>query len=314
MAIAVVLSVLLSVFLYHIATVELKEGLNQFRALSVNDNDGDEDINLTNHEYDERASQLFIQIVYFNLVVILLSTTGSLFLARRTLKPIQEVHEAQVRFTAHASHELKTPLSAIRADTESVLMMKQPDEVLLKRTLKANLRDVRRMDELANHLLNAARLRSVKPVDLVKLDLKPLARQAIAEIRRTAGFKGARIKLTAASVEVTADPIAIKQVMLSLIENALKYSGNHGSVELNIYRQGKTALMVVSDSGPGFSKQDLPHIFEPFYRSSSNEADVDGFGLGLSLAQEVVKNSGGSIEAKNAKSGGAEITVKLPVT
>lgn len=310
--IVVVLSLLLSVFLFHFATVELREGLNnQYTALISNSQDTDGRADYNSREFQDRASQLYLQLVYFNLMVLLVATTGSYFLARRTLKPIQAAHEAQVRFTAHASHELRTPLAAIRADTESVLLTKKDDARLYKNTLKANLRDVTRIEELANHLLNVARFRS-SPYETITVDFRDLVSQASKEIKRTHKKSKINIELSDSIIKVRCDPIAVRQVVISLLDNSIKY-GENKPIKVVVDVDDKRALLKVIDSGMGISDKDLPHLFEPFYRSASKQEKNGGFGLGLALAKEIVESSGGSITANSRKEGGSVFSVHLPL-
>lgn len=311
-AIVVILSLLLSVFLFHFATVELREGLsNQYTAIISKNQDADGSVNYNGQEFQDRASQLYIRLVYFNLMVLLVATTGSYFLARRTLRPIQTAHEAQVRFTAHASHELRTPLAAIRADTESVLLSKNEDARLYKNTLKANLRDVTRIEELANHLLNVARFRS-SSVETTCVDLSDIVRQVVKEVKRNTNKAKINIDCPDSITNVRCDPIAIRQVVISLLDNAIKY-GDNKPIKVVVSTDGKHALLDVVDSGQGINENDLPHIFEPFYRSNSSQENSDGFGLGLALAKEIVESSNGSINASSRDEGGSVFSVCLPL-
>ena len=311
-SIAILLSLLFSVVLYHFAAVELREGLHsQYITMTANDHDADNSTGISSQDFRERAGMLYLHLVYFNAIVLVLSSTGSYFLARRTLRPIKEAHEAQIRFTAHASHELRTPLSAIRADTESVLLTKTDDVDLYKKTLRANLRDVNRMEELASHLLNAARFRYEKP-SKEPVDLLQLLHSAIKDIKRSNPTKKVNMKLTGDHVRIVADPIAIKQLILSLLDNAIKY-GDGKTVDIAVIKTGKFAVITVLDFGPGIKQSDLKHIFEPFYRSDHKKHQKSGFGLGLALAREIAVATGGSITADNQAGGGAIFTVRLPL-
>src|ERR1035438_8663009 len=115
--IVMVLSLLFSGVLYHFTTHELSEGLDdQYHQIISNDHDGDNYRYISTSELDTRSKHLILEMVYFNIVVLLGASISSYALARRTLRPIEEAHQAQIRFTAEASHELRTPLTAMKAD------------------------------------------------------------------------------------------------------------------------------------------------------------------------------------------------------
>lgn len=308
--IAMLLSLIFSVAIFHFATVELREGLsNQYNAITANGRIDSDGIDLSNQEFQEHAGHLLLQLVYFNVIVLACSTAGSFLLAKRTLKPIMEAHAAQLRFTAHASHELRTPLASIRADTESVLLANKDDAALFKRTLKANLSDVRYMEDLANHLLNVARYRAI-PIDKEKIDLMLLVRDAVKEIKR-ANKVAAKLNISGTSVLVEVDPLAIKLAILSLLDNAIKY-GEAKPIYISLTKKGKYAVIEVKDNGQGVDDKEIKHIFEPFYRAVNSKDKQKGHGLGLSLAAEVVDTAGGTIKVNKSPDGGAIFTVYLP--
>ncbi len=314
-AIVMLLSLTLSVVLYHFATVELKEGLNrQYTVLIGSDHDTDNILGLSEEVFSGRASQLYFDLVYFNVVVLVFAGIGSYGLARRTLKPIEAAHRAQVRFTAHASHELRTPLAAIKADTESVLMLKNPGVKLLEKTLKANLRDVEHIETLANRLLEVSRLKSANTLPKSRIRLENLIQSCIKRIKRTPAGKLAKIEADLSDLTVKGDPVSLELVVTTILDNAIKYSPRESLVTITLSQEGHDAIVAVHDAGPGIAPEDIDHVFEPFYRSKSlNNTKAKGFGLGLSLAKEIVDAHGGTIRIESVDAQGTRVLVRLPI-
>ncbi len=311
--VALALSLIFSVVLFHFASVELREGLNnQYNAIAENDHDID--FLITDSQFNERSSQLFLELLYFNLAVLVISGGVSYFLAKRTLRPIEIAHQAQIRFSGHASHELRTPLAAIRADTESVLMLKDPDSALLIKTLKNNLNDTKRIEELANHLLDVARFRSRDTLAKHSFDLKTVADEAARQAKRTKLGKKAIFKLNTTSVQINGDSIAVGLIMSALIDNSLKYSPNKPKIEITVKKQAHEAVIQVKDNGAGIDQEQMLHIFEPFYRAQSGSTRIQGYGLGLSLAKEIVDSHRGKIDVNSQPGRGTTVIVKLPLS
>ena len=222
-AFAIALSLLFSVVIYHFAAIELREGLNsQYRELRLNDTDAS--VNISHYEYVERTNDLFSILVYFNLLVLVLSFIASYLLARRTLKPIEEAHKSQTKFIAQASHELRTPIAAMMADTESILGLKEKDPKVLTKTLKANMADLKRLNDLANHLLEVASIRSARQSTPIQFKLDDSIRKVIKEAKRTMPAD-VSIKSNLIPTEVNGDRISIELAISTVLDNAVKYGG-----------------------------------------------------------------------------------------
>jgi two-component system OmpR family sensor kinase len=236
----------------------------------------------------------------------------------RMLNRLQMTFESQQRFIADASHELRTPLTAIRGNVD--VLSRQLDQgdtegEDLSETLHDLRRESERMGRLISDLLLLARSESYPDEEdrraLVRLD--DLAQEAV---RVGIGLAdGQRIEIAGQSpVAVWADRDRLFQVMLILIENAVRYTPQGGKVTIRVGIERGKAVVKVTDSGPGISSSHLPHLFERFYRAdSSRQRGSGGTGLGLAIAKAIVEAHDGSIDVSSRIDIGTTFTVSLPI-
>lgn len=230
------------------------------------------------------------------------------------------------RFTADASHELKTPLAVLRADVERAMTPNVPPPERLI-ALEEALHETTRMADLVESLLTLARA-DERRFDL-HLEAVPLE-ALVREVFETAVILGEAGGLTVTMpvvepVTVAGDPTRLRQLFLNLITNAIKYTPRGGSVELSLESFGKTVAFSVRDTGVGISAADLTHIFERFWRADRARsrplltgdrpwmAERGGFGLGLAIGQWIAEAHGGSISVRSRLGRGSTFTVTLPV-
>jgi two-component system, OmpR family, sensor kinase len=230
------------------------------------------------------------------------------------------------RFTADASHELKTPLAVLRADVERAMTPNVPPAERLV-ALEEALHETTRMADLVESLLTLARADERR----FDLHLEPVELEALVrEVFETAVILGEAggLTVTMPVVEpatVAGDPTRLRQLFLNLITNAIKYTPRGGSVELSLESFGKTVAFSVRDTGVGISAADLTHIFERFWRADRARsrplltgdrpwmAERGGFGLGLAIGQWIAEAHGGSISVRSRLGRGSTFTVTLPV-
>lgn len=221
------------------------------------------------------------------------------------------------RFTADASHELKTPLAVLRAHLERTMTTAQvPPEQLAP--LEDALAETARMSDLVESLLTLARADEGR-YDLHRepVDLEPL----VLELYETAGIlgeeAGVTVVLTGTEPAVIAgEAVRLRQLGLNLVTNAVKYTPAGGRVSIGLSRRGEEAALVVDDTGVGIAAPDLPFIFERFWRadrSRSRAAERGGFGLGLSIAEWIAHAHGGTITVASRPGRGTTFTVSLPL-
>lgn len=258
---------------------------------------------------------LFSHLLLLNLIVLLAGALVSFILARRALEPIEDALHAQSRFAADASHELRTPLAAIQ--TENEVALRNPNLTLdrSKELLASNIEEVTRLQGLAEGLL---RLSREEASDII---LEPVAVAAVIEAtiqrhQKAAAAKSITLKPKApADLRIIADTHGTEQALSILLDNAIKYSQPKTSVTITAGRQNKTGFLRVRDEGPGIPADDLPHIFERFYRADQSRTSqtVSGHGLGLALAQKLVEQLGGTITVSSKPGKGSTLTIHLPL-
>ena len=228
---------------------------------------------------------------------------------------LDEAFRRQRQFTADASHELRTPLTAIKGQTEVALQRdREPAEY---RSVLRNVNlEVDRMIRLVSSLLTLARA-DAQQVALAKesISLGTVVTDAAEQVRPAADNKGVLMRLrNGGETRLTADQDLLLQLMLNLLDNAVKHTPSGSSIEVSWSMEGGYAKVVVSDEGPGIPPEHLPHIFDRFYRvDRARSRAAGGVGLGLSISRWIAQAHGGSIEADNAPGQGAMFTVHLPI-
>jgi len=225
------------------------------------------------------------------------------------------------RFVSDASHELRTPLTSLRGFTDVLMRGAKDDPETLQRSLKLMKNETERMSRLINDLLVLARLDEGNPLHIERVNMLDLGVEALEQTRILA-VDGRDVSLQLATedeqLEVLADVDRLKQVLLILFDNALKYGrpGAEGWIVLAIDKQDNTILMHVIDNGKGIAEEDLPHVFERFYRGQYSPVSADGTpiagaGLGLSIALAIVYAHHGDLTTRS-EPGSTTFTVTLP--
>ncbi len=311
------LSLLFSGFLYHFGTRELSEGFkDQYLKIVTINPEYTNNTRLSKSEYNTRANQLKEDLLYFNVVVLAGACIGSYVLARRTLRPIEEAHQSQIRFTADASHELRTPLTAMRADTEATLMSGTNDISRLRQALQDNLKDIQRLQNLTDHLIDISRHDSKAVTVSETIDLANTANDVLSSLSSRIHDKHIETEEIIENVTVKGESQSLHQLITIFLDNAIKYSSVNGHIKIKVTKKGDKAVIIIEDNGIGIPAIDLPHIFERFYRSKNtkdHKEKLKGYGLGLPLAKDIVDLHGGSVTVRSTENQGTVITITLPV-
>lgn len=236
-----------------------------------------------------------------------LASTFNEMLAR-----LDQAFTTQRRFLADASHELRSPLAAIRTNVEALLRGADADPEERDASLRAIARETDRMGRLVADLLALAHADAGQPLAHQRLELDALLLDVYQQQRRLAG--GINLALgELEQVEVEGDPDRLKQLVLNLVDNALRYTPPGGDVTLDVVRQGDWAVLRVHDTGVGITVEHLPRIFERFYRvDRPRTRQSGGTGLGLAICKWVAEAHGGRIEVESVIDRGSTFSVFLP--
>jgi heavy metal sensor kinase len=231
---------------------------------------------------------------------------------------IRRLHDsfAQVRqFSADASHELRTPLTIVRGELELALRTpKAPDEY--RRVLESTLEEVLRLTSIIDNLLTLAKAdQGLYQAEFSEVDLRSLLEELFEDSEVLASRKNIAVSLEAGSpITIVGDRLRLRQLFLNLIDNAIKYTPDGGKVSLAIQRQDGNAIFTVSDTGMGIPRDEIPKIFDRFYRvDKARSRAMGGSGLGLSIAKWIVDLHRGSITVQSEPQNGSVFTVRLPM-
>lgn len=322
-AIVMTLSLVFSTVLYRVAVNELYTGIyNQYsRWFNAYEPFGLRTPGTPGAELELRTHHIFLQIVYFNILVLLVTTAASYVLARRTLRPIEAAHEQQKRFTADVSHELRTPLTALKMETEVALLDPKLSAADMRSTLRSNLEEVERMEALINNLLLLSSMEAGKlRQEFIKLDINDILKAATTTVTTLATHRSITIKATNDHKQLMGDRGSLTQLFVILLENAVKYSPDGSTIQLRTLKGRGRVVVDIQDKGAGIPAEALPRVFDRFYRADSarsgNEQSVSprGFGLGLSLAKLIADLHGGEIIISSTPGSGTSVTVLLPTS
>jgi len=270
--------------------------------------------------YYHMLKMLLIMMVSISIVFLVIAAFAGHFLAGKAMIPIKQAFSRQREFVADASHELRTPLSVLQTSVEAVQI--DNDQNLSSFSLQV-LHDmkseIRRMTRLVTDLLTLARADAgATTIIKEKFDLSAMAETLIRSLQPLAAVKEVKLEMRSEEMlSFMADRERISQLLLILIDNAIKYTPAGGKVEVLLTRTVSpkpSVTIVVSDTGEGISKNDQELIFERFYRvDKARSREEGGTGLGLSIAKWIVDVHGGKIKVESTLEKGSSFIVSLPL-
>ena len=227
---------------------------------------------------------------------------------------LQETENARRRFVSDASHELKTPLAAIRLLTDSILQNENIDGATVLEFVSDIGQEAERLSRITEDLLRLTRLDSGVAETPERVEISPVLERVVKMLRPVADEKDVSI-VTACSdgAAAAATPGEIHQILYNLMENAVKYNRRGGFVRVSVDMGEETSTITVEDNGIGIPAEDLPRVFERFYRvDKARSRAAGGTGLGLSIVRDTVSRRGGVVRAEGAPGGGTRFIVTLP--
>lgn len=249
-------------------------------------------------------------------VGLFLSFLAGLFLASRALIPIQRSWERQSQFAADASHELRTPLAVIQTYLE--LLFRHPSKTIEEEseTIFKSLSEVKRINKLVEELLTLARSDSneqqIQPRHFM---MDKLIASIVEQFKPIAELKNIHLKeMIEQDLNYYGDQERLHQLFVILLDNALKFTPANGAVIISCKKEGNVLKIIVKDNGIGISSEDLPYIFNRFFRvDKSRSRSEGGTGLGLSIAKWIVEAHYGQITVESQQKEGTSFIIKLPI-
>ncbi|NSW53286.1 MAG: hypothetical protein HPY85_12340 [Anaerolineae bacterium] len=231
-----------------------------------------------------------------------------------TMARLENIINSQRRFLADVSHELRTPMTIIKGNVDIMRRFGELDDESLN-TIESQ---TDRLTRLVNSLLLLEQVESGQ-VEIKKspVNMADLFLEVFQEMVLIAEYRQQRMQVNEIDLAVVAgNRDQLKQVLLNLVSNAINYTPDGGEIQLSLKREGPFVRIAIQDSGPGIAPEDLPHLFERFYRSEKarTRESGSGFGLGLSIAYWIVRNHNGRIEVNSRLGEGTQFSIYLPVT
>lgn len=287
LAILLTISLVFSIIIYEISMNEIRTRLGVFEThLTELNNLFVPPEGARAQEVQNARINLFVALVYTNFAVAILGGIASYFTARRTLEPIEALHEAQSRFTSDASHELRTPLAVMKSELEVALRDEKLSKSDMRELLESNLEEVDRLSALSETLLRLSRHEfsklEMKPVNIVETVRHAIRVQKLPKKRLL-------FDSTTKRFLTVGNQASLSELIMILLDNALRYSPDDSQVSVTLKQKRGGLQLQISNSGPGIRKNELPYVFDRFYRAdkSRQSGSDSGFGLGLSLAKKI---------------------------
>ena len=324
LAIIMLMSIGFSIVFYNTSSHALNrspQGAMPNSLVTVFDNDGDEPPQRTTiREFlDNRADQgrheLVVRLLYLNVLTLLVGAGISYYLARRTLRPIEANIEAQRQFVSDASHELRTPLTAIQTSNDVALRNKKLTLADAKTVIADNTAEAVKLKQLSDGLLDLARNDGHHQA-LSDVPLQSVVQNALNQVVAIAQAKDIAVDDAVEDVTVNTNEQVLSQILVILLDNAVKYSDQGSTIYITSATKGGQATINVRDEGVGIRASDIPHLFRRFYRADNarNSSHEHGYGLGLAIADSLATAHGASLSVSSELHKGSTFSVKLPLS
>lgn len=261
----------------------------------------------------ELESSLVRTLVISDGLILILTFFMAYLLSKRTLAPLEENHKKQTRFIADAAHEFRTPLAVMQAGSEVVLRSHRtiPE---YEKFINESLDEVKRLTVLSNNLLFLAHNNKRRTHLNSSVSLSEICEKQVAVIKAYADSKSVSIKISSEDdCKVTGNKDDLTRLVINLLKNAIDYNRIDGAVKVSLQKVRNQIHLVVEDTGMGISEENLPHIFERFYKADIARSQTgSGTGLGLAIVKEIVTEHHGLVKVTSILGKGTTFKVILP--
>jgi two-component system sensor histidine kinase CiaH len=264
----------------------------------------------------ETKNRVKLILILINLIVLAGSAYAGYILAGRTLNPIKDMVDEQNRFITDASHELRTPLTSLKSEIEVNLRDQKLSLDQAKELLKSNLEEVNSLQVLSDGLIRLTQYqKGHSNVAVATVSLADIAREAVRKVSNAAKAERITIINEIRAVNIQGNQTALTELFVIFLDNAIKYSPKQKTVRLSSKKSDGHIRIDIADQGMGIAEKDIPHLFDRFYRAdkSRTKTDVPGYGLGLSIAKQIIDQHNGTIRVTSKPHKGTTFTIDLPL-
>ena len=262
----------------------------------------------------EIRSRTLSDLVTLNVSLFVVPGSLGYFLAGGSLHPIEHMVQQQKRFVSDAAHELRPPITAIKTNIEVTLRSQSLSLADAGNVLTDTVEEIDKLTAFTNKLLARSKYQASVVEEKEPIQLDELLRDIARRLQSIAAVREQNIELVDKPLKVLGNRSSLEEVFTNILENSLKYSSEKKSIAINMSNIGNNVIVAISDQGIGIKKEELPHIFEPFYRADKSRtgSGSEGYGLGLAIAKDIVEAHKGSISAKSVINEGTTFTITLP--
>jgi two-component system, OmpR family, sensor histidine kinase CiaH len=264
---------------------------------------------------EDIRNRLLLRLAIINGSIFIAAGGLGYILAGRTLKPISDMLDEQNRFISDASHELRTPLTALKSSIEVSLRDKKLSLSDARKLLVDSVGDVDKLQHLSDELLQLAQYQSSYGAgEFESVPLDGLMVRCVGQIAPLARKKDISVINRIGQLHTMGSSSHLEKVFVILLDNAVKYSPSGSSIEIDGHRVKGWNLISITDEGIGIDEDDVPHIFDRFYRADKarQKESASGYGLGLSIARKIITQHHGTIRIESTPGKGSKFTVHLP--
>jgi len=260
----------------------------------------------------ETKERLSLFLIIINIFILTVAGGLSYFLAGKTLQPIKKMVDEQSYFITDASHQLRTPITALKSSLEVSLRDKNLTLPEAKKIIMDNLIDTNQLQSLSDSLLQLSQYQpSNTTIQLEKVDLNSTINEAINKIKQISREKNITISYSGKKTYIQGNRFGLVDLFIILLDNAIKYSPIKSLIKIDFKGADKALTVLIKDHGVGIAERDLPRVFERFYRSENVrlQKQTKGFGLGLAIAKRIVDVHKGKIIIESQKNQGTTVSV-----
>lgn len=260
---------------------------------------------------DKAQDQLQSTIITIDILILLFIALMAYYLAGKTLGPIQLSYNRQKKFIADTAHELRTPLAVMKTGAEATLLEKS----IKKKNafIRDSIEEIDKLSHIVSDLLLLAKSDNIQKPDFTKVDIGKLAHKVIKHMHNYATEKKVTLKLNVENTcMVNGNAHYLKRLFTNLIQNAIDYNKVNGKVNISLKKINKQIELKVADTGIGISKNDVPHIFDRFYKTDKARTNTKTSGLGLSIVKEIVQIHDARISIASIENESTTVMILFP--